>query len=137
MCAYLGFAADGWRRAALTGWLCGAGYFAVTLHWIVEPFLVDVARHGWMAPFALVFSAFGFSLFWALGFGVAHAVSRPGWQRAVAWAVAMALGEMLRGYILTGFPWAMLGYVWSEGLGAQQRDKSQTIRPDHGNPLGA
>jgi len=108
-----------WRLAALVGWWAGAGYFAITLHWIVEPFLIDIPRHGWMAPFALLASAFGFSLFWALGFGLAHAIARPGWPRAVAWAVAMTAGEMLRGYILTGFPWAMLGYVWSEGPGAQ------------------
>src|SRR5690606_26039273 len=94
--------ANTWRRAAFTGWMAGAGYFAVTLHWIVEPFLVDIARHGWMAPFALLFSAFGFSLFWALGFGVAHAIARSGWPRVIAWAVTMTAGELLRGYILTG-----------------------------------
>jgi len=119
LCCWLFLHAPTWRCAAGAGWMAGAGYFAVTLHWIVEPFLIDVARHGWMAPFALLFSAFGFSLFWALGFGAAHAMSRPGWPRALAWAVAMTGGEMLRGYILTGFPWAMLGYVWSEGAGAQ------------------
>ncbi|WP_240611116.1 apolipoprotein N-acyltransferase [Oceaniglobus ichthyenteri] len=118
-CCALFMTAANWRRAALIGWICGAGYFAVTLHWIVEPFLVDAPRHGWMAPFALIFSAFGFSLFWAFGFGLAHGIARPGWCRAVAWAVAMTMGEMLRGYILTGFPWAMLGYIWSEGRGAQ------------------
>src|SRR5690554_4473971 len=52
------------RRAAIAGLATGAGYFAVALFWIVEPFLVDVARHGWMAPFALFFFAFGFALFW-------------------------------------------------------------------------
>src|SRR5690606_23269401 len=53
------------------------------------------------------------------GFGVAHAIARSGWPRVIAWAVTMTAGELLRGYILTGFPWAMLGYVWSEGPGAQ------------------
>jgi len=119
VCCWLFLRAETWRHAAFVGWLAGAGYFAVTLHWIVEPFLIDVPRHGWMAPFALLFSAFGFSLFWAAAFGAAHALSRPGWLRAVAWAVAMTSGEMLRGYVLTGFPWAMLGYVWSESTAAQ------------------
>ena len=44
-----------WSRAAMHGWMFGIGYFAFALRWIVEPFLVDIARHGWMAPFALVF----------------------------------------------------------------------------------
>ena len=42
------------RSAFLRGWLCGVGYFAVGVHWITEPFLVDAKTQGWMAPFALV-----------------------------------------------------------------------------------
>src|SRR6056297_1010502 len=52
------------RQSGLVAWAAGAGYFAVMLHWIIEPFLVDVARHGWMAPFALVLMASGLALFW-------------------------------------------------------------------------
>lgn len=90
-------------------WLFGVGYFALSLHWIVEPFLVDVARHGWMAPFALILMASGAALFWALA----------GWFAArlaggCAWMLALTLtgAEVLRALILTGFPWALLGHVW-------------------------
>jgi len=44
-------AASTWQRAAWVGWTAGAGYFALALFWIIEPFLVDIPRHGWMAPF--------------------------------------------------------------------------------------
>lgn len=57
------------RSASWFGWLLGIGYFAVALRWIVEPFLVDVARHGWMAPFAIALMAGGLGLFWALAAG--------------------------------------------------------------------
>ena len=53
------------RALAFALWAFGFGYFAVALRWIVEPFFVDVARHGWMAPFALVLMASGAALFWA------------------------------------------------------------------------
>ena len=59
------------RSMAFRGWLLGLGYFGGTLFWIVEPFFVDVARHGWMAPFALFFLASGMALFWAAGSAVA------------------------------------------------------------------
>jgi apolipoprotein N-acyltransferase len=114
--ALLGFAALAWLvsispRPMLTGWLGGVGYFAVTLHWIVEPFLVDVARHGWMAPFALVFISGGLALFWA-GAGLLSArISGP---RALIWALALALAELARGYVLTGFPWALPAYIWTD-----------------------
>lgn len=51
------------RQAAVLGWAFGAGWFGHGLSWIVEPFLVDIERHGWMAPFALLFMAGGLALF--------------------------------------------------------------------------
>ncbi len=101
------------RAAFGAGWTFGLGYFAVTLHWIVEPFLVDVPRHGWMAPFALVFLSGGLALFWGAAFVVARTV-RSGGTGVAVWAGALALAELLRGHILTGFPWALPGYIWSE-----------------------
>ena len=56
-------AARGGRRAWWAGWAAGAGYFAAGQFWIVEPFFVDAAHHGWMAPFALIFLAGGLALF--------------------------------------------------------------------------
>ena len=53
------------KQAAMIGWAFGLGYFGLGLAWIVEPFLVDVPRHGWMAPFALVLMAGGLALFWS------------------------------------------------------------------------
>jgi len=73
---------------------------------------VDIVHQGWMAPFALLFSATGFALFWGAGFGLAWRIARPGWPRAVAWAVALTGAEVLRSYVMTGFPWALIGHVW-------------------------
>ncbi|MCC5991374.1 MAG: apolipoprotein N-acyltransferase [Rhodobacteraceae bacterium] len=46
-------------------WAAGAGYFAASLFWIIEPFFVEPEIHGWMAPFALMLMAGGLALFWA------------------------------------------------------------------------
>ena len=53
------------RERLWLGWFAGGGYFLLALSWIVNPFFVDAARDGWMAPFALIFMAFGMALFWA------------------------------------------------------------------------
>ena len=95
------------RQAAWIGWAFGVGYFGLVLSWIVEPFLVDIARHGWMAPFALVGMAGGMALFWAAAFGLAR------WQgHTVALVVFWTIAEVARTYVLTGFPWGLLGYIW-------------------------
>lgn len=99
-------AAPGARRAALLGLAGGAGYFAAALSWIIEPFLIDAARDGWMAPFAVVLLALGLGLFWA---GAAALGQRAG---AYGFATALAATELLRGYLFTGFPWASIGHIW-------------------------
>lgn len=97
------------REAVWIGWAFGAGHFAIALLWIVEPFLVEPDRHGWMAPFALVLLAGGLALFWALAFGVARWLApQGGWRGMLALTGAFAATELLRAYVFTGFPWAML-----------------------------
>lgn len=102
---------EGPKKAAFVGFGFGFGYFVVTLHWILEPFLVDIARHGWMAPFALAGLAAGMALFWAAAGALAKLLTGTQGQ-AVAWAVALASAELTRSYVLTGFPWALIGHVW-------------------------
>ncbi len=104
------------RRAFLLGWAGGAGYFAMALFWIVEPFMVDIARHGWMAPFALIFLSAGLALFWGGASTLAH---WAGGRRPLIWIAAFTGTEMLRSYLLTGFPWALIGYVWAPSPAAQ------------------
>ncbi len=108
------------RRAAALALSAGTGHFAVALHWIVEPFQVDAARDGWMAPFALVLMAVGLALFWALaGWLGARLGGTARGRRLWALAVALAGSEALRGVVLTGFPWAQPGHLWLD-LPAEQ-----------------
>ncbi|MEM9788304.1 MAG: apolipoprotein N-acyltransferase, partial [Pseudomonadota bacterium] len=97
------------KRAAFYAWLFGVGYFAFSLRWIVEPFLVDIARHGWMAPFALALMASGAALFWAIAAGLARRLV-PG--SMLFTGLALVVAEMTRSLILSGFPWALLGHIW-------------------------
>ncbi len=96
------------RAAALVGWAAGTGYFALALVWIVEPFFIEPWKHGWMAPFALVFMSAGLALFWGAAGAASHRLG------ALGWVAALALAELARAYVLTGFPWALIGYLWSE-----------------------
>jgi apolipoprotein N-acyltransferase len=100
--------AENARAAFWLGLAAGTGHFALALSWIVEPFLIDAAAHGWMAPFAVVLMAAGLGLFWAAAAALALKMPLP----ALAFVAAFAALEWLRGVVLTGFPWAMLGHVW-------------------------
>ncbi len=100
------------REVAKVWWAAGTGYFGVALSWIIEPFLVDIEVHGWMAPFALVFMAGGLALFWGLAGGAVRRISRGhGAGLAVATGLALVLAGWARGLVFTGFPWALPGHV--------------------------
>lgn len=94
-------------RAAWAGFAFGLGHFLLAMDWIFEPFLVDVARDGWMAPFAVVLMAAGMALFWALAAGLAALAPR----RMLGLVTALSAAELARGYVLTGLPWAAPGQV--------------------------
>lgn len=102
------------KGAFLTGWWAGCGYFAASTFWIVEPFFVQPEIFGWMAPFALTFMAAGLALFWGGGFLFASFAQVKPIYRLAALAVAWTAFEFARAHILTGFPWGLLAYTWSE-----------------------
>jgi apolipoprotein N-acyltransferase len=96
-------------------WLGGAGYFCAALSWIISPFLVEADTYAWMAPFALLLMGFGLALFWGLAAYIGLRAARP----ALGLAVALGAAELARGYVLTGFPWALLGHIWIDTPVAQ------------------
>jgi apolipoprotein N-acyltransferase len=103
------------RDALWTGWALGMGYFGLTLTWITEPFKVDAALTGWMAPFALVLLAALLGAFWA----VAVAFARWAGGHPVALVFAWTGAELARAYVFTGFPWASPPQALVSGLAGQ------------------
>ena len=108
------------RSAFFRGWLAGVGYFAVGTHWITEPFMVDAANQGWMAPIALLAMSGGLALFWGLAALIYRVAGATGAWRVLVFAGALALCEWLRGHVLSGFPWNLPGEAWRAGSAPSQ-----------------
>lgn len=101
------------REAALIGWSFGFGHMASGLYWIGIAFLVDADRFGFIMPFAVAGMAAGMAIFPAL---VTFALGCLGWRgpaRVALLATFWLLSEWLRGWVLTGLPWNLIGSVWS------------------------
>lgn len=97
--------------AGVVGWWFGFGYFLAGLFWIGEAFLVEAERFAWLMPFAVTLMPAGLALFYGAAAGAAAFAWRPGLVRIFALALALSAAEWLRGHILTGFPWNVLGYA--------------------------
>ena len=106
------------RQAFMAGWDFGFGYFVAGLFWVGEAFLVEAEIFAWLLPFAVTMLPAGLALFWGGAAAVAARFWRPGLARIVIFALALAIAEWLRGHVLTGFPWNLLGYAltWPAAL---------------------
>jgi len=99
------------RAAAVYGLTCGAAFFSLLLHWLVGV----MSRYGGLALavaipiFALlvIYLAAYLAAFAAL---VAAATARWGWRGLLLAPVFWVGLEILRGRLLTGFPWGLAGY---------------------------
>lgn len=107
-------------RASIVGWWFGFGYFLAGLFWIGEAFLVEADRFAWLMPFAVTLMPAGLALFFGAAAAAAAIVWRPGLARVLALALALSAAEWLRGHILTGFPWNVLGYALTSPLPLMQ-----------------
>ncbi len=95
------------------GWCFGFGQFLIGLYWISNALLVDAEQFGWAVPLVGFLMPAGLALFSGLGVAVAAAFWCAGPARVLLLALAWTLGEWLRGHVLTGFPWNLVGYAWS------------------------
>jgi len=108
------------RSAFWRAWLAGLAYFNISTSWVGEAFQVDAAEHGWQGPFAVGFLAGGLALLFGAA-GLAYRSLTPqGARRVLAFAAIFAVEEWVRGHLLTGFPWDLVGEAWPAGSAMSQ-----------------
>jgi apolipoprotein N-acyltransferase len=101
------------RSAFAVGWWFGFGFFAFGLYWTSNALLVFAAKFAWLLPFTIA----GLPAFLALFSAAATLIAwllQGSLNRAIGLALAWVAGEWLRGHILTGFPWNLIGYAWAD-----------------------
>ncbi len=96
-------------RAGLLGWWFGFGYFFLGLYWIGHAFLVDAEKFAFLLPLAVTLMPAGLALFTAAAAALARLFWFRGYRRVAVFAVAWTVFEWLRGHVLTGFPWNLIG----------------------------
>lgn len=105
---YWGIHALSPAQAALKGWLYGVALFATGASWVY----VSIHDYGYTSmPLALFLTALFvvvLALFYAVTLWLYRRLSGPR-LALLTFAGAWVLGEVLRTYLFTGFPWLLLG----------------------------
>lgn len=97
------------------GWCFGFGYFFAGLWWIGSAFLVEADRYGALMPFAITAMPVGLALFWGAAGAIAARLWRRDSRRILLFATILFILEYVRGHVLTGFPWNLVGQTWAAG----------------------
>jgi apolipoprotein N-acyltransferase len=99
------------KQVLLRSWAFGTGLFAAGVHWI----FVSIHNFGSASPLLAGFLVFIFACFMGLLFAVPFYIfgrwfSRHALALIVALPACWLLGEWMRTWFLTGFPWLFIGY---------------------------
>lgn len=88
----------------------GFGFFTAGLYWIGLSFrTIDM---GWVGIPAVLGLSAGLALFFVINGLFILPFAPRSIERRIAFAVGFALCEWLRGHILTGLPWNLVGAIW-------------------------
>ena len=102
--------------AIALGWFFAFGYFVAGIYWVANALLAVSSAFGWLLPIAIAGAVGGLSAllaaFPALAIGLARMLWPAGPARVLVLAVCWTIFEWLRGWVLTGFPWNLVGYIW-------------------------
>jgi apolipoprotein N-acyltransferase len=102
------------RGALALGWWFGFGFHLAGLYWLAIPLLIDGASFAWAVPFAVAGLPAFLGLFSAAALWLTWVTGWRGSARVLALALAWTALEWLRGHVLTGFPWNLIGSAWSD-----------------------
>lgn len=102
------------KQAFWVGWWFGFGHFVTGIYWIAYALLTDAAQFGWMVPFAV----FGISAALAVYVALVSAATRVAPLKSpislvIVFSLLWVVGEYARAYLFSGFPWNLIGYVWT------------------------
>ena len=105
------------HAAIALGWFFAFGYFVAGIYWVANALLSVSSAFGWLLPFAIAGAVGGLSallaVFPALAVGLARVLWPAGPARVLVLAIGWTLFEWLRGWVLTGFPWNLVGTCWA------------------------
>ncbi len=103
--------APGWRSAWLLGLGFGFGMNMAGLYWVTNAILVMAAQFWWAVPISVPLLSAVLGLFIAVPCAAAWLVP-AGWRRLLVFAGLWVLGDIARQFILSGFPWNLVGSAW-------------------------
>lgn len=99
------------RHGFVLGWAFGCGLFLAGVSWVYVSLSVFGGMPFWLAaPATLLFCATLALVPGLVGWVFCRWRPTSAWRQALSFAALWSLGDWLRGWLFTGFPWLAAGY---------------------------
>jgi len=102
------------RQASLTGFAYGLGYFGVGVSWVFVSMVDHSNTHWALAGLLTLLFCAGLGLFYGLFAGLFHGFKNRHCCPSLLFLGLWVSLDLIRGWLLTGFPWLYLGYAGIE-----------------------
>ncbi len=100
------------KTAFWRGWLFGVGFNIANLYWIGNSFItVDL---WYLAPLGMIIFPCLMAFFPAIVTSLTVKLTSSNISRLFAFCLLCSLSDWLKGWVFTGFPWTLMGYIWNE-----------------------
>ncbi|MBN8827727.1 MAG: apolipoprotein N-acyltransferase [Sphingobacteriia bacterium] len=104
------------KKLFLSNLLMFLGHFMGGCYWICISLTIDLKSHFWLIPFALTLLPAYLALYPTLTAVLSKRFQPSYVAFTIGFACVWTLMEVLREFIITGFPWNALGYVWANNI---------------------
>lgn len=99
------------RQAGMLGWMAGVAHFGILLYWLVGTMQVYGGLPVIMAVVVMLLLVIYLAMFWAMAAAVQALVTHKlGVPLLLSFPPVWTCAEKFRSVLLSGFPWALLGY---------------------------
>lgn len=100
------------KQALGLGFWFGMGLGITSLFWINHALMIDSGAFAVLIPITMLGLGLAMGICWMVPAFLAFFAPK-GVKRWIAFACFCVLGEWLRSFLLTGFPWNLVGSVWT------------------------
>lgn len=108
-------------------WTFSLGYLTISLYWVSMALTVDLHYFWWLIPPTLLLFPGFLALFFASLTALLPWPRYKGLSKILWCSLVWLLAELARSYLLTGFPWPLLGYLWVPVLPISQLASLTTV----------
>ncbi len=98
------------KHSFALGYWFGFGHFSLGFSWVGNALLIDINTLGWLYPITILASGAFFGIFIGLATIFISKFSSTK-SKLLAFSAFWTLSEWLRSFVLTGFPWNLIGSV--------------------------